>query len=474
VSRAPARVAIDLGAESCRVSLLRWTSEAAEIRMVHRFANSPVADGAHLRWDLERICTELERGLRLCAELAPEGIVSLGVTGWAVDYVRLNPSGRPLSQPFCYRDPRHARAMEQVHAIIPAADLYARTGVQVQALNTIYQLCADRLDGAPQTPWVQLPEYILHWLGAPRVAEWTNATHTGLIDPETRAWSGDLFALLALDPSAAPQLVAPATDLGTMRGELARLPSFANTRLIAPACHDTASAVAGIPAASRPWAYISSGTWSLVGAPIAGTIRTPEAFAHGFTNLGAASESATRRTLFHRGLAGMWLLHESIGTWRNQRAWSVADLVAEAQKLPAPDALLDLDDPAFVAPGDMPSRIARQRQQRGLAPMPTDADAAPQMANLIFHSLACCYGHTLRAVERLTGQRAERICVVGGGSRNAYLNALTEAATGIPVEACSAESSTLGNFAVQSAALEGGSVADRARTLATSRWLVAP
>jgi rhamnulokinase len=458
VTRAPSMVAIDLGAESCRVSLLRWAGDAAEIRMVHRFANGPVADGPHLLWDLERICRELERGLRMCAETATEGIASLGVTGWAVDYVRLDAAGRPLAQPFCYRDARNQRAMEQVHAILSPEELYARTGVQVQALNTIYQLYADRMDGAPEAPWVQLPESILHWLGAPRVAEWTNATHTALVDPETRQWSDELFARLGLDRAAAPELVKPGTVLGSVRGELARLPAFAETRLIAPACHDTASAVAGIPGDAAPWAYISSGTWSLVGAPITGTIRTAEAFAHGFTNLGAADGS----TLFHRGVAGMWLLHQCISTWREARAWTVSELVAEAQKLPAPDAPLDLDDPEFVAPGDMPARIAGQRRQRGLAA----PDAAPQMANLIFHSLACCYGATLGAVERLTGRHAERICVVGGGSRNAYLNALTEAATGIPVTACSAESSTIGNFAVQGAAVEGGSVAEWAGRLA--------
>jgi rhamnulokinase len=454
-------VAIDLGAESCRVSLLRWAGDDAEIRMVHRFANGPVADGAHLRWDLARICRELERGLRLCAEAATEGIASLGVTGWAVDYVRLDRAGTPPAQPFCYRDARHARAMEQVHAIIPAEELYASTGVQVQALNTIYQLYADRLDGVPDAPWVQLPEYILHWLGAPRVAEWTNATHTGLVDPETRAWSDELFARLGLDRSAAPELVKPGSEIGQLRGELARLAAFAHTRLIAPACHDTASAVAGIPGGAEPWAYISSGTWSLVGAPIAGTLRTAEAFAHGFTNLGATDGG----TLFHRGVAGMWLLHQCMNTWRDERAWSAVELAAEAQKLPAPDALLDLDDPAFVAPGDMPARIAAQRKERGLAEIPVGAEAAPRMANLIFHSLAWCYGESLRALERLTGRRAERICIVGGGSRNTCLNALTRTATGIPVMACSAESSTLGNFAVQGAALEGGTVAEHARRL---------
>jgi rhamnulokinase len=464
VTLEPARVAVDLGAESCRVSLLRWTHGEPEIRMMHRFVNGPVADAPYLRWDLDRICRELDRGLRLCAEMATEGIASLGVTGWAVDYVRLDAAGKPLAQPFCYRDARNQAAMERAHAIIPAADLYARTGVQVQPLNTIYQLYADRLEDASEAPWVQLPEYILHWLGAPRVAEYTNATHTGLVDPEARQWSDELFSAFGLDRSLAPELVAPGTTLGPLRGDLGRLPAFVHTQLIAPACHDTAAAVAGIPAAGGTWAYISSGTWSLVGAPLAGTIRTPEAFSHGFTNLGAADG----RTLFHRGVAGMWLLQQCISTWNRDRTWTVSELVSEAQRLPAPDVPLDLDDPAFVAPGDMPSRIDAQRRERGLAPLPCGTNAAPHYANLIFHSLASRYREILRAVERLSGQSPERICMVGGGSRNAYLNALTEAATGIPLTACSAESSTIGNFAVQCAAEEGGAVAEHARRLASA------
>ena len=189
----PALVAIDLGAESCRVSLLRWHGHESpilgpRISMVRRFANAPQDDGAAgWHWDLERICSELEAGLRACADLAPEGIASIGVTGWAVDYVRLDHSGKPLAPPFCYRDERTQAAMEAVHSILPAEKLYALTGVQIQPINTIYQLCADKRAGvADSTPWVNLPEYILNWLGAPRVAEYTNATHTGLVDPETR------------------------------------------------------------------------------------------------------------------------------------------------------------------------------------------------------------------------------------------------------------------------------------------------
>ncbi|HEX3662861.1 MAG TPA: FGGY-family carbohydrate kinase [Acidobacteriaceae bacterium] len=477
----PALVAIDLGAESCRVSLLRWTAgssgapENPAVSIVHRFANapwSPDASDPHasgVRWNLDRMCQELDRGLRACAEKAPEGIASIGVTGWAVDYVRLDEAGRPIAPPFCYRDPRTNAAFEAVHRIIPADQLYARTGVQIQPINTIYQLYADKLAGVSvSTPWINLPESILHWLGAPRVAEITNATHTALIDPVTRSWSDDLFAALGLDRSAAPPLVQPGTALGLIRPDLRSLPALAQTQLIAPACHDTASAIAGIAVAgSAPWAYISSGTWSLIGMVLPEPCRTPEAYAAGFTHLGAADGGI----LFHRGLAGMWLLRQCLVYWEDHRGWSLPELIAETRCLPPPDALLDLDDPAFLPPGDMPARINAQRRRHGLPPLSDGCDAAPDYANLIFHSLAHRYASLLDDIARITGHRAERICIVGGGSRNDYLNDLTAQAAKIPVERHAVESSTLGNFAVQLArlhSLSGSQTTDGVSALAVA------
>jgi rhamnulokinase len=467
-------VAIDLGAESCRVSLLQGRGGEPAISMVRRFANGPVEIAGRLHWDLENICDELEAGLRECAKLAPEGIASIGVTGWAVDYVRLNGEGRPLAQPYCYRDARNVEAMEAVHRFVAAEALYGRTGVQTQPINTVYQLYADKIEGDAKGAWVNLPEYILHWLGAPRVAEWTNATHTGLVDPETREWAWEIFDALGLERGAAPRLVEPGSVLGPMRGELRKLKAFAETKLIAPACHDTASAIAGIAAGPGEWAYISSGTWSLVGMLLAESHRTKRAGELGFTNLGAAGGGV----LFHRGMVGMWLLRQCMNTWdaerSERRGWTVAELIEAARKLPAPDSLLDLEDAAFTAPGNMPKRINAQRKRRGLAALAEGGNAAPAYANLIFHSLAGRYAAVLKEIEELTGRRPERICVVGGGNRNEYLNALTAQATGLPVERGAAESSTIGNFAVQWARLEQttdgvaqGAIAEKARALRT-------
>ncbi len=419
--------------------------------MVHRFANGPIPLGQGLHWELTRICRELHRGLRQCAELAPEGVASIGVTGWAVDYARLDRHGNLQRQPFCYRDPRTAQAMDEVHKRLPAERLYDITGVQIQPINTVYQLYADKLSGVPaSTPWVNLPEYILHWLGAPRIAEYTNATHTALIDTETRQWSREIFDLLELDITAAPEIVPAGTQLGTVANPLRALPAFQNTQLIAPACHDTASAIAGIPADGDSWAYISSGTWSLVGTPLAAPSKSAEACRMGFTNLGGVGDSV----LFHRGIPGMWLLRQCMDEWQKNAPCSIQELIASAQTVAAPEYELDLDDPAFLTPGDMPSRINEQLKARNLKPLASGCDAAPEHASLIFHSLAHRYSSVLSNIHNLTGKSFDRICIVGGGSRNQFLNDLTSKATGLPVERCSPESSTLGNFALQCARLE--------------------
>ena len=231
------------------------------------------------------------------------------------------------------------------------------------------------------------------------------------------------------------------------------MPAFANTQLIAPACHDTASAIAGIPERPGDWSYISSGTWSLVGMPLRQSLRTHQAFTRGFTNLGAADGGI----LFHRGLPGMWLLRQCMNVWDRERGWKLADLIAEARRLPSPDRLLDLDDPALLPPGDMTARINLQRGRQGTSPLPTGGDAAPHYANLIFHSLAARYGSLIEEIAEMTDERPHHISVVGGGSQNEYLNALTADATGLPVQRCSAESSTLGNFAIQWARIEQSS-----------------
>ncbi len=448
-------VAVDLGAQSCRVSLLRWLADAPSIELVHRIANAPVEQDGTLRWDLSAICAAADEGLRRCAAIAEEGIASIGVTGWAVDYVRLTPEGNPIADPFCYRDPRTARAMEALHQRIPPERLYALTGIQVLPINTLYQLYADRLSGVPNhLRWLNLPEYMLYRWGARPVAEYTNATHTGMVELGTRQWSREIFTAAGLDQDAAPEIVAPGSVVGRLQGPLSLIPALREALLIAPACHDTASAIAGISvedgAQDGDWAYISSGTWSLVGtlldAPCAGS----EAARLNFTNEGGVGG----KICFLRNVNGLWLLNQCVDAWQAAgNRPSMESLLQAAARLPAPEILLDVDDPDLLVPGNMPDKILAQLQKKcGTAALSFSSPAA--MTNLILHSLALRYATVLHQAETLTGKKFARLYVVGGGNKNLLLNQLTRQATGLELLCGAQESSTLGNFSVQLAALE--------------------
>jgi rhamnulokinase len=451
--RLPTLVAVDLGAESCRVSLLQWDGRQPHIRLVHRFANAPVQESDGLHWDIEHIFSGIEHGLRACAELASEGISAIGVDGWGVDYVRLNTAGKAMANPFCYRDERTIAAQKEVHTRIRADRLYHLTGIQILALNTLYQLYADGLHGMAQSaPWVTLPEFILYRLGAKRVSEYTHATHTALLSFRALEWCSEIFEATGMDISAAPPLVRSGTSVGQVQGALASLPAFSATKLIVPACHDTASAIAGIPAQGDDWAFISSGTWSLVGRVLDSPCVSAAAMDSNFSNEGGAAGKIN----FLKNVNGMWLLRQCMEQWRSQgRTWAWDDLLRECTVLPAPDCVIDVDDPDLLLPGNMLTRINNQLRRAGQQSVPTEPDQAPVVANLIFHSLASRYASVLRDVVAITGRPLRRIYIVGGGSKNTLLNRLTEKATGLEVRTGSTESTTIGNFAIQLASLAG-------------------
>ena len=332
----PVLVAVDLGAESCRVSLLRWVDGQAEIRLIHRFANSAKNEGNGLRWDIGAIVKGVEDGLRACAQLAPEGIAAVGVDGWAVDYVRLGPKGEPTGNPYCYRDERTLATLKDIHSRISPQRLYELTGVQILSLNTLYQLRADR-ESEQSLPWVNVPEYLMHRLGGRRVSEYTNATHTQLLGVEDHAWCAEIFAAAGLDLRAAPPVVSPGKEIGRLQGPLASVPALRNTKLIAPACHDTASAIAGIPAQGEDWAFISSGTWSLVGCVLDSPCTSDAARSANFSNEGGVGG----KIYFLKNVNGMWLLRQCMEQWRLQgQAWTVEQLI---------DACAGLDAPGSVA-----------------------------------------------------------------------------------------------------------------------------
>jgi rhamnulokinase len=464
-----ASIAVDLGAESCRVSLLRWVGGRPAITLVHRFANAPREVDGGLHWDLAMIEAGLDRGLRQCAATATEGVRSIAVDGWAVDYVRVDAGGKALADPFCYRDERTIAAEGSLHCKISPERLRELTGVQLMRINTLYQLYADAMRELPDgSQWLNLPEYILSRWGGARVAELTNASHTQMVELYSRKWSREIFHATNFDLTGAATIVPPGTQIGRLSGPLAELSSFRDTVLIAPACHDTASAIAGIPAKGNDWAYISSGTWSLVGTLLEQPRNDAAAREDNFTNLSAIGG----QICFHKNVNGMWLLRQCIAWWAEHGGvWTVAELTAAAETMPKPNGLLDVDDPDLLLAGRMPERINAQRTRDGLERLDESPENAPAFASLIFHSLAARYAKVLDRVAFHSGKKLKRLFVVGGASQNDFLNRLTEKATGLKVFRGSAESSTVGNFAVQLAVLQGrGDAVAGADAEQVSQW----
>ena len=462
----PARVAIDLGAESCRVSLLRWRDGKPQIELIHRIPNGPVHAGDSLRWPFDKIMGGLKEGLRKAAEIVPEGIASIAVDGWAVDYVRLGADGMPLGNPFCYRDERTVPTKDAADVMAGPEWMFEHAGAQPLRINTIYQLLADRAVGIDaHAPWVNLPEYVLYRLGGKRVAEYTNATHTGLVSLETGDWSKELCRRLDIPEDALPPIVPAGTVIGKFRGALAELSAYRDTDLIVPACHDTASAIAGIATAMRGTAYICSGTWSLVGTLVAKPVTSQEAMTAGFTNQG----SAGGEFCFHTNVNGMWILKQCLESWRKAgRTWELTELIRRAEECCGIPGVVHVDAPALLLDGDMPERLNAELRGCGCSEIEDREGNEPMFARLIFESLATRYASALKSLEHMLGSRIERVHILGGGSLNKLLTRLTAEKTGLPVETGNVESSTVGNFAVQLAAAEAGGA--RLTSEAIRKW----
>jgi rhamnulokinase len=459
-------VAVDLGASSGRVMVARVGADRLDLQEVHRFANEPVwlweSGRAGLHWDCVRLYSEIIRGLRQAREslAAGEQIASVGIDGWAVDYGLLGADGTLLGVPYCYRDERSAAGVEAVHALVPPAGLFRRNGLQFLPFNTVYQLAAEppaRL--APASVMLLLPDLFAYWLTGVARAEVTNASTTGLLDVATRTWDVDLAGALRLPSGLLPPLVRPGEIVGTLLPHVSDATGLPrSTPVIAVGSHDTASAVVAMPATDDRVAYISSGTWSLVGVELSEPVLTPAARQANFTNEGGVDG----RVRFLRNVMGLWLLSECLNTW--EIAGSAADfdlMLSAAARVPAGGPVFDPDDPVFLAPGDMPARIEQACRAAGGA-VPADR---PALVRCILDSLAAAYARAVDDAVRLTGRDVDAIHVLGGGSRNELLCALTANATGRPVLAGPVEATALGNALIQArarGALDGDLEAVRA------------
>lgn len=436
--------AVDLGATSGRV-ILGYVS-GSELRMKHvaRFPNQPVRTTDGLHWNVLELYRSVTAGLSSALRDEP-GVASIGIDSWAVDYALLR-GPQMIQTPFHYRDERTADGVAAVHARVPADELYGRNGLQHLPFNTVFQLAADQLSGIlPLADRALLvPDLFAYWLTGVAATEITNASTTGLLDPFTRDWDTDLFARTELPPELFAPLIEPGASLAPLLpGVAAELGASHSLGITAVGSHDTASAVVGVPADDEHFAYISSGTWSLVGVELEKPVISLEGRIANFTNEGGVDG----RIRYLKNVSGLWLLSESIRTWERQDGQSIelAALLDAAAAIRGPITVFDAADERFIAPGNMPGRIVEWCVEHGLAQPRT----RPEFVRSILESLAAAYAVTIEQAAALSGTRIDVIHIVGGGSQNELLCQLTADATGRPVLAGPVEATAIGNILVQ-------------------------
>ena len=437
-------LAIDLGAESGRALLGRFDGERVALEEVHRFPNVPVRVTDGLHWDALRLMGCVYRSLSKAARKA-EKIESVGIDSWGVDFALLDREGTLVSNPYHHRDPRTEGMMERAFKQAPKKEIYETTGIQFMRINTLYQLLA--LEDSPlwdvADTLLLVPDLMNYWLTGEKTCEFTNATTTQLYDLQTEGWAEDLLQGMSLPARIFPKIVPPGTELGPLLPEVAEEAGLnAETPVVAVASHDTASAVVAVPAEGDDFAYISSGTWSLVGVEMPQPVVTPEAMDANFTNEGGFGG----RTRFLKNVMGLWLLQECRRIWAGEgQDYSYEELTQLAEEAPAFGPLVDPDHHGFLSPGDMPSRIRRFCEATGQE----TPEEPGEIARCVFESLAMKYRWVVEQAGEITGQRVEAIHVVGGGSQNSLLCQLTADAARLPVLAGPVEATALGNVMVQ-------------------------
>jgi rhamnulokinase len=439
--------AVDIGASSGRVILGRVTGGAVELEVVHRFPNGVVQIDGGLRWNFDALFAEVLEGLRAAATVAAaqgERVASIGIDTWAVDYGLVDAGGKLTAQPFSYRDDRSRAAVEPVHRKLDPARLYGTTGLQFLQFNTIYQLATEQdLNGLQA---LLIPDLIAFLLTGQRRTEATNASTTGLFDAVAGEWATEFLTALGLRKDLFPPLIQPGESFGALLPEIASqvgLPQ--ETTVVAVGSHDTASAVAAVPAQEEDFAYISSGTWSLVGLELKHPVLTEASREANFTN--ERGVDGTIRYL--RNMGGLWLLSECQRTWAAEGFQpELPALLEAAAALPPGGPQINPDDPYFIAPDNMPDRIRAAIRRTGEV-LPNDPAA---ITRCIMDSLATGYARTIRDAERLADRSVDVVHVVGGGSQNRLLCQLTADVTGKKVIAGPVEATALGNVLVQARA----------------------
>ncbi|WP_221583527.1 rhamnulokinase family protein [Microbacterium sp. G2-8] len=435
--------AVDLGATSGRVIVGRFAGGSIQMDTVGRFPNKPVMTPSGLHWDLVALYRGALDGLAEAFRVAPD-IASIGVDSWAVDYALMR-GDRMLGTPFHYRDERTAAGVDAVHADVPFDELYRRSGLQFLPFNTLYQLACERDHGMLDLAdgMLLVPDLIGWMLTGEKVAERTNASTTGLLDVTTKQWDLDLASRLGVPERILPRLVDPGDTVGSLLPHVEK-ELGGSAPVVAVGSHDTASAVLAVPMKADRAAYISCGTWGLVGVETERPVLTDAAREANFTNEGGVDG----RTRFLHNVMGLWLLSEAIREWERPNGAEKIDLpalLAEAAEVRGEVGVFDANDPVFMPPGDMPGRIATWLREHD-QPVP---QTKAEFARSIVESLAEAFAGAVRTASELSGVPVETIHIVGGGSLNELLCQLTADRSGIPVEAGPVEATAIGNLLVQ-------------------------
>ena len=445
-------LAVDLGAESGRVMAGIWNGRVLQLDEIHRFPNGGVYLGDTLRWDVLMLWSEIQKGLALAGKKYGRQIVSVGADTWGLDFVLLNKQDEMLGLPYHYRDARTRGSLERAFKKVPRAEIFKHTGSQFMELNSLYQLLAWKEDSpaildAAET-LLFIPDF-LHWAmcGVKR-AEFTIASTSQFLHPIKRDWSLPLMKKFGLPTHFLPKVVAPGTTLGKFSKSLAERTGLAGVKVVAPPSHDTASAVAGVPTANTGkanWAYISSGTWSLMGVEIQKAVLTPRALELNMTNEGGVD--GTYRLL--KNIMGLWLVQQCKRSFDAAgKKYDYSQLAALAAKARPLRSIVNVNAPRFLNPLDMPREIqgfCRETKQ----PVPRTEG---ELIRCAYESLALKYRETLASIEELTGEESEVIHIVGGGSQSKILNQFTADACDRPVVAGPVEATAMGNLLTQARA----------------------
>jgi rhamnulokinase len=445
-------LAVDLGAESGRVMGVRFDGSALTLDEIHRFPNRPVSVRDTLHWDVLDLWRNIKEGVEAGRAKRPAGV---GVDAWGVDFALLDAQGSLIASPVHYRDSRTDGVPERVFAKVPRREVFERTGIQIMQINTLYQIASMVEAGSPlldiADTFLTIPDLFNYWLSGAKVCEYSNATTTQMFDTTAGEWAVDMLRRLDIPTGMLPEVVQPGTQIGVYDG----IP------VIAPACHDTGSAVAGVPATEPNFGYISSGTWSLAGIETGAPIVTPEAAEANVTNEGGAF--GTIRLL--KNIMGLWIVQQCRATWREQgERYSYAELVEMARAAPPLRSLVDPNDPGFLPPGDHPARVRALCEGTG-QPAPQKPG---ETVRAVLESLALAYRDVFERLEAVSGQTVDVIHIIGGGSQNDLLNQMTADATCKPVLAGPVEATVIGNALVQLISLgEFGGLSEARRAAAS-------